>query len=154
MTTIRLNPMTNELHILTWPSLMFWLWLGCKRLEKPPPTSLMMKILWWWLKWNNLYVFWGEIILKDVFLPAIVLFSNYSIPTSCVCFDWSEIKNTVMTRLNQASEWLYLLFSEFIIKYFLHSFLITKSIFTCFLQCWSKVVLVSIEKPPLPASDC
>ena len=59
---------------------------------------------------------------KDMFSPAIVLLSDYSIPTSCVCFDWSEIKNTQITRFNQASEQLQLLFCEFIIKYLLQSF--------------------------------
>ena len=48
---------------LTWPSLMFWLWLGCKRLEKPPPTSLKIHILHFYLKWTRVKIYLKKYIL-------------------------------------------------------------------------------------------
>ena len=92
---------------------MFWLWLGWRRLEKPPPTSLkhFLHSLWKTRKCvltpsqknNSLKLFMDTFHITQhhhvrcpcvhktcrYFQPAVVLLVNDSIPTSGICNDWS-----------------------------------------------------------------
>ena len=100
---------------------MFWLWLGWRRLEKPPPTSLkhFLHSLWKTRKCvltpsqknNSLKLFMDTFHITQhhhvrcpcvhktcrYFQPAVVLLVNDSIPTSGICNDWSAKENCINT---------------------------------------------------------
>ena len=104
---------------------MFWLWLGWRRLEKPPPTSLKHCLHSLWKtrkcvltpsqKKNSLKLFMDTFHITQhhhvrcpcvhktcrYIQPAVVLLVNDSIPTSGICYDWSAKENCINTAFRK-----------------------------------------------------
>ena len=136
---------------------MFWLWLGCKRLEKPPPTSLKhffsctfnkrsSKSAYLWISPHILQ--WYHTVFSENLWhqPAVVFLVNDSIPTSGICNNWSEMKRVLALNypwvMNQVNPTRY------------KKVTLAKGTSTCSLQCWSRAVSALAEPHSLPGFEC